>query len=233
MGTTSYGVSALESWSNTSDIHIGLNDNKIVDNITIAAAQVLLRGAGLAKKTQGTSNPVVTAGTVIGSSANGVLTLASTAYGAGIKEGVYKVVFTEGTVDAQAGVGGHVGGFTVFFPDGTVEGSGKVGTAYNKTIKFTIADGSTNFETGDIFEITADLADQLNQYWLWDTTQTDGREILLGILGEDTDTTNGTLKAWMEIEGKFNKDVCTAGHTILAGVWNNPGSGTIIFAGEI
>lgn len=242
-----YGVSTLESWNEDSDILIGIGTWDKLDDVVLAAGQgILTRGTCLAKKTVGTAAPDVTVGNVIGTG-NGVLTLADTPYGTGIQEGVYKVIVTEGTVDAVSAVpysagppevqqveavAAKVGAFIVEKPDGTIEATGKIGTAYNKSIKFTLADGATNFIAGDLIEITVDLAAGTNQFWKWDTNQTDGREKLLGILGETTDTTNGTEKAWRYISGKFNKDICVAGHTIAAGVHNNPDAGTIIFLGE-
>lgn len=80
---------------------------------------------------------------------NGVLTLADPASAQDVKAGAYKVVFTEPATD--------LGRFQVFDPDGNLDGTGIVGTAYTGSVKFTIADGSTDFVVGDTFTLTVTL----------------------------------------------------------------------------
>jgi len=77
---------------------------------------------------------------------NGVLTLASPAVAAGIFPGNYRVVFVEAEANA--------GRFEVFDPNGISLGHGTVGVAYTGLVKFTIADGATDFKAGDGFTIT-------------------------------------------------------------------------------
>lgn len=77
---------------------------------------------------------------------NGVLTMdGSTPLLAGVKRGDYRVVFIEPTT--------NLGTFEVSDPDGDLVGTGVVGTAFSNQIKFTIADGSTDFVAGDSFTI--------------------------------------------------------------------------------
>ncbi len=77
---------------------------------------------------------------------NGVMTLATPAYGAGIVAGTYRVECV--TAAANAGT------FNVIDPAGQVIGQATVAVAYNGPIKFTIADGANDFEVGDGFNVT-------------------------------------------------------------------------------
>lgn len=83
---------------------------------------------------------------VAGNTGNGVLTLANPKTGTGVKKGVYRVVFMDPATDA--------GKFTVEDPDGVNIGNGAVGVAFTTQVKFTIADGATDFVAGDSFNIT-------------------------------------------------------------------------------
>lgn len=77
---------------------------------------------------------------------NGVMTLASPAFGNGVVAGTYRVVCT--TAQADAGV------FTVFSPSGAVVGQHTVGGAgFDDVVKFSIADGVADFIVGDAFSI--------------------------------------------------------------------------------
>lgn len=86
-----------------------------------------------------------TAGAVVGTG-NGVITMATPNTGAGVKLGVYNVNFVEPIT--------NLGTFQVEDPDGVVVGNGFVGTAFTGVVKFTIADGSTDFLAGDRIPIT-------------------------------------------------------------------------------
>lgn len=80
-------------------------------------------------------------------SGKGAITLASPAYGADAKVGVYKIVFIEPAT--------NLGNFQVEDPDGIIIGTGVAGSAFDSThVKFTIADGSTDFAAGDTGLIT-------------------------------------------------------------------------------
>jgi hypothetical protein len=74
-----------------------------------------------------------------GNGAFGAVTLA-----AGVQEGVYRVTFIE--------PGTNVGTFTVEGPDGKLVGTGVVAVAFSGGgLSFTIADGATDFVSGDQF----------------------------------------------------------------------------------
>lgn len=119
------------------------------DTITI------LSGAGVVKAgtVLGLIAAAVAAGSAVaaadaGNTGNGVLTMdATTPVLAGAKAGVYRAVCIE--------PGANVGTFAVFDPDGVEIGRHVVaGAAFATQIKFTIADGATDFVAGDAFSIT-------------------------------------------------------------------------------
>lgn len=89
---------------------------------------------------------------VAGNTGNGTLTLADPAYGAGVKPGVYKVTAIEPASDG--------GTFSVEDPDGVQVGIARVGVAFNNVVKFTIADGATDFVAGDAFNVTVTEDDE-------------------------------------------------------------------------
>lgn len=89
---------------------------------------------------------VATAGALVGTG-DGTCTMASPSTAAGVIPGVYKAVFVEAATNS--------GIFDVFDPNGVVVGRGVVGTAFTTQVKFTIADGATDFAAGSYFPITA------------------------------------------------------------------------------
>ena len=126
-----------------------------------------------------------TAAAVGGNVGNGVLTLDATdPVLSGAKAGVYKVVITD--------VIANGGNFEVIDPEGKSLGSGRVGTLFSNKLKFTLADGATDFARGDNFTIT--VVEGVKQYKPVDLTATDGSEIAVAILLLDTEaTTNAAL----------------------------------------
>jgi hypothetical protein len=100
-----------------------------------------------------------------------VFALADPAIAAGALPGVYQVVFIEAAANG--------GRFEVFNPDGVAIGSGVVGTAFTGTVKFTIADGATDFVAGDRFTVTVPAdGTKLKE---WDPTALDGSALVDGI----------------------------------------------------
>jgi hypothetical protein len=110
-------------------------------NITVLSGQNLKAGH-VVGRVLGTSLSQVYTGT-----GNGVLTPdATTPTLAGVQEGRYTAVCIE--------PGTNVGTFEVADPQGNVLGRHIVdGTAFSNQIKFAIADGSTDFVSGDMFEL--------------------------------------------------------------------------------
>jgi len=80
-----------------------------------------------------------------GNIGDGVMTLATPAFGAGVVAGTYRAVCVIEGVDG--------GSFTVFDPAGDVVGLATVGVAFDDVVKFTIADGATDFDINDSIEI--------------------------------------------------------------------------------
>jgi hypothetical protein len=81
---------------------------------------------------------------------NGTFTVANPAVGAGVKAGEYVVTIVDPASDA--------GTFTIEDPDGVQIDSGAVASAYDGVIKFTLADGATDFAAGDRFVVTVTAA---------------------------------------------------------------------------
>jgi hypothetical protein len=136
------------------------------ENLTIAASQTILANALLAKL--GVASGVTVAQSFAGIG-NGVLTMANPNSNTRIKDGNYTVVFIEPTT--------NLGTFEVVDPNGDLVGTGVVGTAFNKEIKFTIADGSTDFVAGDTFTLAVTTEDVDFQWVNFDPTATDGSEV--------------------------------------------------------
>jgi hypothetical protein len=82
-----------------------------------------------------------------GNTGNGVASLGTPKFLTGAQVGVYKVIALEPATD--------LGTFEVFDPAGVALGKYVVGgAAFGTQVKFTIADGSTDFVAGDTFNIT-------------------------------------------------------------------------------
>lgn len=135
------------------------------EEVFVAEEAVILMnglGAAIAKAAAITTSQSFTG------TGNGVLTMADPAYSSRVMDGKYKVTLI--TVAANGGV------FRVERPDGTEIGNATVGQAFNKEIKFTIADGATDFVVGDefIIEVAADAEDFI--YVPYNPAGTDGSE---------------------------------------------------------
>jgi hypothetical protein len=101
--------------------------------------------------------------------------------GAGAKVGTYKVVIIE--------PGSNAGKFTVEDPDGITVGVGTVAAAFSGGgLGFTIADGATDFISGEGFNI--DVAAGTGNYIALDKDATDGSVVAVGILVEDVDASS-------------------------------------------
>lgn len=83
-----------------------------------------------------------------GNTGNGALTLGTPKTAAGVKPGGYVVTIIE-----PASNGGV---FSVTDPDGNALATGTIGVLYDGVVRFTIADGATDFVAGDQFTITVD-----------------------------------------------------------------------------
>lgn len=136
--------------------------------IAIAASQDIDPGEVLGRVA---ATGVVVSKTDVPGAGKGVLTLASPAFGSTVKPGEYKVVFVEPAANA--------GTFVVEDPDGIAVGGGNVAVAYDGPVKFTVADGSTDFVAGDVAKVLVTVADMDDafQYKVLDPAATDGTQI--------------------------------------------------------
>ncbi len=143
------------------------------DNITIAVSQTIVPGRVLGKRAV-VADVVATAAADAGNTASsGALTLADPAVSSKVKDGVYQIVCTEPASNA--------GTFEVVDPAGQLIGKATVGVAFNKEIKFTIADGSGDFVAGDRFTVTVQADSQDFEYAAHDPAATDGLEVAAAI----------------------------------------------------
>lgn len=142
------------------------------DNVLIGISQTILAGTVLG------AAPIVaseTSSVIIGANTgNGVLTLANPATSQNAVDGDYLLTCTAAAANA--------GTFSVQTPDGREIGPMTVGVAFNKEIKFTLADGAADFVVGDSFkirvgiEVPGDLT-----YGALNLTGTDGSQNAAGI----------------------------------------------------
>lgn len=168
-------------------------DMKLVtENVTIASG-TLTRGTVLG---QITGTAAVAAPTFSGTG-NGTLTRATPAYSDAAMAGTYKAVCVEKTTDS--------GLFEVIRPDGTSDGFAVVGTAYDGQVKFTIADGATDFAQGDTFSLVVTIATP-GGFIKSVATATDGSQRPIAILADNADASGGAVTAPVYFQGEFNSD---------------------------
>jgi hypothetical protein len=153
-----------------------------------AGVGVLLPGTVLGEIGAGLGAAAAEAGALVGTG-NGAITMADPAVGAGVKAGDYKVVCIEPATDG--------GTFAVEDPDGIIIGRAVVGTAFTGLVKFTIADGSTDFSAGSYFPITVTKADPtgVGTWKKSPLTGTDGAEAAKAVLAYGVDATSVDVQA--------------------------------------
>ncbi|MBI4902412.1 MAG: head decoration protein [Acidobacteria bacterium] len=158
------------------------------DVVTVLAGsgadRILTTGMVLARITKGTA----TGAAVAGNTGNGTITAAPTV-GAAAKPGVYRLVCIEPATDA--------GKFSVEDPDGVLIGIATVAVQFTTHLTFTIADGSTDFASGDSFTIT--VAAGSGKVKQIDFAATDGSDVACGILLLDTTALDGVDKSGVAI----------------------------------
>lgn len=148
------------------------NGNRSRDNGILLSGQNLLAGAVVGK--------TATAGTIASAAAAGNTgngTMGSLSVGGGAKVGDYRVIIIEPA--ANAGV------FEVIDPDGVLVGRGNVASAFAGDVNFTLADGATDFISGDLFTLT--VSQLTTKYKVLAPAATDGTQRAAGILLSDTD----------------------------------------------
>lgn len=157
------------------------------EQVTIAEGESVVAGQVLGKV--GVNEGAVTVdAAVFTGTGDGTYTPGTPAYGAGVMEGTYRVVCVEKTDDS--------GLFEVIRPDGTIDGQAVVGTAYNGQLKFTIADGSTDFAQGAAFAVpvTIAAADDEGEYKALDLSATDGAENAAAVAFDAYDASDAAVQ---------------------------------------
>jgi hypothetical protein len=151
-----------------------------LETVTIDTGD-LAAGTVLGKITKGAA----TGAAVGGNTGNGTIT-AAPAVAAGAKVGVYRAVCIEPATDA--------GKFLVTDPDGINLGVATVAVEFvGGGLTFTIADGSTDFASGDSFTIT--IAAGSGKYVAYNQDGVNGSEIAAGILYDNVDATSADVEA--------------------------------------
>lgn len=146
------------------------------DKVTIKAGQTLDPGAVLGKITMGAAAAVAFAGNA-GNGAMGAIVVSN-----GAKPGAYKLVFIEPAT--------NLGKFIVFDPDGVCLGVGTAGTEFSAGgLTFTLADGATDWASGDGFTIT--VAAGSGKYVAVDPEATDGSQVAVAVLYDAVDASGG------------------------------------------
>jgi len=179
----------------------GCPDHAITDSITLAEGQNLTRGTVLGRTVV---SGTITGAAVAGNTGNG--TIGSLSVQGSAKKGVYRITCIE---DATNG-----GRFTVEDPEGKTLGVATVAKVHASGIRFTIADGSTDFAVGDSF--TATVTNLAVKHKKSLNSATDGSQFPDCILAEDTDATDDDVQTIAYVAGSFNPNqlVLGAGHTI-------------------
>lgn len=151
-----------------------------LETVTIDTGD-LAAGTVLGKLTKGAA----TGAAVAGGTGNGAIT-AAPAVAAGAKAGVYRAVCIEPAA--------NVGKFLVSDPDGINLGVATVAVEFvGGGLTFTIADGATDFVSGDSFTIT--VAAGSGKYVAYNQDGVDGSEIAVGILYDNVNATDADVEA--------------------------------------
>jgi hypothetical protein len=150
------------------------------DNVLIGVSQTIVPGTILG------AAPVVaseTSSIIVGTNTgNGVATLANPATSQAAVDGDYLLTCTAAAANA--------GTFSVQTPDGREIGPLTVAVAFNKEIKLTIADGSSDFVVGDSFKVRVGVESPGDFiYGALNPTATDGTQnaAAVAIYGATTD----------------------------------------------
>jgi hypothetical protein len=139
------------------------------ENGVVALSQTILRNGLVGRVAVPAAVDVTQSYTGTG---NGVLTPANPAVSSKVQDGAYKIRITVAAANA--------GTFQVERPDGTEIGTGTVGVAFNKEIKFTIADGATDFVVGDEFQFVVAANPEDFQIVAYNPAGSDGSEVPYG-----------------------------------------------------
>lgn len=178
----------------------GDTDDLISRKVTLVTPENRARGTLMGR--------IMTAGTVAsapvaGNTGNGVMGAATV--NASAKLGIYKLTIIEPAANA--------GAFVVEDPDGIIDGHGNVAAAYAGGISFTLADGATDFISGDQFTLT--VTAPTYKFKMSVLAAIDGSQNPFAILADDADATAADVEAMVYVTGTFNSNAVTygAGHS--------------------
>lgn len=192
----------------TPDQLIAGSHEMVTDTVTVAAGQVLTRGALLGQQTAGVFPVVSTPQTTSGGANTGNGTIGAVTAGARFMLGTYRVTMTSATA------------FTVYDPTGDQVGTGAAGVAFTgPQVGFTITAGGTAFVANDGFNLAVEAAtgSGAGQYVLATAAANDGSQLPSNwvILAEDTNTsstgTNAATLAPVYTAGEFDANFLTLG----------------------
>jgi hypothetical protein len=146
--------------------------------VTVLSGQNLNAGAVLGRKLV---SPTIGAAAALGTNTgNGAFGSVTAGANGAIQRGAYKVSFVEPTT--------NLGTFVVYDPSGQYLGDGVVGTAFDNEITFTIADGATDFVSGDAFTIAVTAGTyKVKEY---NPANTDGSQRVYGVLYDNVDASS-------------------------------------------
>jgi hypothetical protein len=156
--------------------------------ITILSGEGILAAGSVVGLVAESAGAVTVGNPAFTGTGDGTLTKATPAYGSGVQEGTYKVRLVE--------AGANSGQFEVVRPDGTVDGFATVGSAYDGQVKFTIADGETDFSAAAQFTLAVSIADPTGagKYRSADPTNTDGSGVAKAITLYEVDATSADVE---------------------------------------
>ena len=166
----------------------------VINPVTILSGiGAVVKNTVLGKILLGAASSAAKAG---GNTGDGALTLDnSTPILAKAKAGVYTVRCIAAATDG--------GTFRVTDPDGNVLGDVAVGATFANKVKFSIADGATDFVVGDGFDIT--IAEGSKKYKPYDADNLDGSQYPDCISAEDADSTSADDTVSAYFTGNFNR----------------------------
>lgn len=155
--------------------------------ILLSGSGVCIAGLVLGAELIGGAATSAALGTNTGNGAMGAITVSTPA-----KVGDYKLIFVEPAANA--------GAFVVMGPDGIEIGHGNVGAAFAAGgLAFTLADGSTDYVSGDSLTITVTGA---TKYGPFDPTATNGLQIPAAVLWSGyRDATSADRRAVANVRG--------------------------------
>lgn len=187
------------------------NAKRSRDTGVLLTGNVVVPGQVLGKLLPDMGAADASVGAIVGAG-NGTLTMATPAAADDAKEGLWKVQNIEGITDS--------GAFNVIDPDGIIEGVAAIGVAYTGSIKFTIADGATDFAAGAYFPVTVTRADPtgVGKFVPYDQDGADGSQIAAAISLASYDATDADVPmAVITRDSEVNGNILTWPEDIDAG----------------